>query len=134
MIVRNVFRQLTVIVIFLFVLPGSIPAQKAIPARIQFKHGSTSGVVQGSLRGRQQMEYVVRIEKGQNLRLRLSSPASGNLIVKVRDPHGTEMSLKRSGKLEWTAVTADSGDFDVWVIRMNDTNGVSSYKLTVAVR
>ena len=131
---RSVLQQFAVIVSFLFVLPGSMPSQKAVPVRIQFKQGSMSSTVQGSVRGRQQMEYVLRMAKSRKLTLRLSSPAPATLMLKVRDPHGKEIQLQSSGERQWVVAAAESGDFDIWVVRVNDKPGVSTYKLTVDVR
>lgn len=128
------WRRFSVVAIFIFILGGSVCAQKAIPVRIKFKPGATSTVVQGNLRGRQQMEYVVAATQNQKLTLQLTSQPPGNLKLTVRDPSRMEIPLENAGPGKWTAVLARSGDYDIWVVGVTAKPVVARYKLTVAIR
>lgn len=115
-------------------LPAPAPAQKARPVRIEFERGAVSTVVDGQLRGRQQMEYVVAARTKQTLALELASTPAGTVALRVRDPDGGEVPLEHPGSRRWTALLSRSGDHDVWVRRVSDRPGVSTYRLTVTIR
>ena len=131
---HRMLQRFTVVAIFIFILGGSVCAQKAIPVRIKFKPGATSTVVQGNLRGRQQMEYVVAATQNQKLTLQLASQPPGNLKLTVRDPSHMEIALENTDPGEWTGVLARSGDYDIWVVDVSAKPVDARYKLIVAIR
>jgi hypothetical protein len=126
--------RLVAIASLLFILAGPAPAQKARPVRIEFSGGSATSVVQGHLRGRQQMDYVARAQDKQKLILKLEEAPSGTLLVKVRDPEAKEIPLQSSTPRKWTAMLSQTGDYEISVLRVGEKPGVSRYKLTVTIR
>jgi hypothetical protein len=118
----------------LFFLASLAGAQKAEPVRIEFKPGASSASLRGQLRGRQQMEYVLRARNGQTLALRLSSTPRDSLTLKVRDPVASEIPLERAGPGQWLTPLRQTGDYDIWVVRVSGRPGASTYRLTVTVR
>jgi hypothetical protein len=121
------------LVTVLSALAGSLLAQKAEPARIEFEAGSTTTTVNGSLRNRQQMDYVVYGREKQELVLQLTAEQARNLALKLYDPQGGEMTLEDSGPNQWRANLRQSGDYGVQVRRLSRKQGVSIYNLGLTV-
>jgi hypothetical protein len=119
----------------LLVLGGNIArAQTAEPLRVEFRSGSHVAVVTGTLTGRQQMEYVTAIRKDQHVTLALASDSPEKLNVRLRDPQYADVVLLGAGSRRWTATVAETGDYEIWVVRINNIAGQSSYKLRITVR
>jgi hypothetical protein len=116
------------------VLPGLVFAQKATPLRIEVQNHSGRAVLEGTLSGRQQAEYVVDVRAHQHLTLDLMSTPPGAVVAMVRNPDRVELQLRKSGPRRWTATLAQDGDHDIWVRRVADAPGVSRYRLTVTIR
>ena len=107
-------------------------AQKAEPQRIEMKRG-VPGQAEGELRGRQQMDFVVEVRGGKQLDLHLTSNPVASLALEARGPDGIQISLKNS-KQGLSAPVRRTGDYYVSVMRVADTPGATSFKLTVTVR
>jgi hypothetical protein len=127
-------RLLLVIAQLLIWRENIVKAQSAEPLRVEFKFGSHVAVVKGSLQGRQQMEYVTAIRKDQLVTLRLSNGSREALKVRLRDPHNVDVVLLDAGPHRWTATVSETGDYQIWVVRLNNTAGESSYKLRITIR
>jgi hypothetical protein len=121
------------LVTVLSALAGSLLAQKAEPARIEFEAGSMTTTVNGSLRNRQQMDYVVYGREKQELVLQLTTEHAGNLALKLYDPQGAEMTLEDTGPNQWRANLRQSGDYGIQVRRISRKQGVSIYDLGLTV-
>jgi len=115
-------------------LAGASYAQKAEPVRIRFVDGAVSATVEGSLRGRQQMEYEAAARASQTLTLRLSVAPARTFSLKLYNPDGAEMPLRKSGANRWTAELPQTGDYGISVLRTSPSPGDSSYKLIVTIR
>ncbi len=122
------------IAVLALLLPAGAAAQKAKPLRIEFESGSPSRAVSGTLGGRQQMEYVVAVGSEREVRMDLVSSPPGLLVVTVRDPNGTELWVRRSSATRWVVVALRPGDHDIWVRRVSNKPGTSTYTLTVTLR
>jgi hypothetical protein len=109
-------------------------AQSAEPLRIEFRSGSHVARVKGSLQGRQQMEYVTELRKDQRVTLALASGSTDEVKVRLRDPRNMDIDLFNAGTLRWTATVAESGDYEIWVVRVNNTPGKSSYTLRITLQ
>jgi hypothetical protein len=116
------------------VLAGASYAQKAQPVRIRFADGAASTTVEGRLRGRQQMEYEAAARASQTLTLRLSAAPAGTFSLKLYNPEGAEMPLRKSGANRWSAELPQTGDYGISVLRTSPSRGDSPYKLVVTIR
>jgi hypothetical protein len=131
---RSAIRLLLVMAQLLTCGENIVRAQSAEPLRIEFKSGSHAAFVKGTLQGRQHMEYVAAIRKDQLVTLGLSSDSPQALKVRLRDPRNVDVVLLDAGPHRWTATVPETGDYQIWVVRLNNTAGESSYKLRVTIR
>jgi len=106
--------------VFILIFAECLSAQKAEPVRIEFPRGSSSAVVHGRLRGRQQMEYVVRVKGGGTLALLLAAAPSGGLELRVHDAAGAEVNPRNSSPERWSAELVQAGDYIVSVVRVSN--------------
>src|SRR5258707_3530719 len=56
---------------------------KAEPNRIEFKRGTTSTIVSGTVRGDEEAEYVLAAKKGQRLIIKLTSVPVKSAVFKL---------------------------------------------------
>ena len=111
-----------------------LAAQKAKPNRIEFSKGSSSTVVQGQLRGREQMEYAADARSKQFLSLQLMTARASSLKVKVWDPAHQELALTSTRQGRWTVTLPRDGVYEIWVVREKSDTPVTNYKLRVTIR
>jgi hypothetical protein len=109
-------------------------AQSAQPLRIGFKAGSHVALVKGTLQGRQQQEYVTEIQHGHSVTLALAGDPRDELKVRLRNPQNMDLALSDAGSHRWTATVTESGDYEIWVVRVRNAPGKSSYKLRITIR
>ena len=110
---KKITIQLLAVSIMLVLLNGDLLAQKA--TRINFKRGTSSASVSGSLAPGKSRKYVMRVREDQEI----------NAVVS-----GSGVSLD-NGMLTMT-YNAPNGDNYIEVI--NRTNKATKYTLTVAIQ
>jgi hypothetical protein len=85
---------------------------KAEPNRIEFKRGTTSTTINGTVRGDEQAEYVLGAKKGQKLVIKLTSVPAKSSVFQLLGPDGDTLGLEfdanydYSGILPKTAITS----------------------------
>ena len=106
---------------------------KAEPNRIEFKRGTTSTTINGTVRGSEQAEYVLAAKKGQRVIMRLRSVPARSAVFQILDPDNDKLSLAQ-GNYDLLGTLPKSGDYLITVSRRKQTKGMSRYEMIVTTR
>lgn len=107
---------------------------KAEPNRIEFKHGTHSTTISGTVRGDEQAEYVLAAKKGQRLVIKLTSVPVKSSVFQLLGEENDTLGLEYDSNYDYSGVLPNTGDYFLTVSRSTQTKGTSRYKLTVTVR
>ena len=107
---------------------------KAEPNRIEFKRGTTSTTVNGTVRGDEEAEYVLAARKGQRLIIKLTSVPVKSSVFQLLGPDNDTMGLEYDANYDFSGILRVTGDYSINVKRPTEAKGTSKYKLTVTVR
>lgn len=124
---------------FLLVLStgGAALAQrggKAEPNRIEFKRGTHSTTVSGTVRGDEQAEYVLSAKKGQRLVIKLTSVPAKSSVFQLLGEGNDTLGLEYDANYDYSGVLTKTGDYFITVSRPTQAKGTSRYRLVVTVR
>ncbi len=107
---------------------------KAEPNRIEFKRGTTSTTISGTVRGDEQAEYVLGARKGQRLVIKLTSVPAKSSVFQLLGPDNDTLGLEYDANYDYSGTLPKTGDYFITVARPGESKGTSRYKLTVSVR
>ncbi len=107
---------------------------KAEPNRIEFKRGTTSTIINGTVRGDQQAEYVLAAKRGQRLIIKLTSVPAKSSVFQLLGPDNDTLGLEYDANYDYSGILPRTGDYFITVARPGQSKGTSRYKLTVTVR
>jgi hypothetical protein len=108
---------------------------KAMPLRIQFKHGHTAATLRGTLHRDEQTEYVLAARQGQRLTVRITSMPRQSVTFTLQDPDGEEVKFQVEADPHTSGILPKTGDYSISVGRPpNQQFGTSTYVLTVTVQ
>ena len=128
----------TLIPIMLVILIASAAAVaqggKAEPNRIEFKRGATTTIINGSVRGDEEAEYVLAAKKGQRLIIKLTSVPVKSSVFQLLGENNDTLGLEYDANFDFSGALPKTGDYFITVARPGQSKGSSRYKLTVTVR
>lgn len=101
---------------------------KAEPLRVQFKRGTTSAKLSGTVRGTEQFEYVVAARAGQWMFVEVTSAPSDSAIFLVNDPAGEEGAYQ----YYWSGTLKQTGDYLISISKP-PAYAASHFMLTVTI-
>ncbi|HSV32769.1 MAG TPA: hypothetical protein VLH87_01490 [Pyrinomonadaceae bacterium] len=107
---------------------------KAEPNRIEFKHGTNSTTISGTVRGSEEAEYVLSAKKGQRLIIKLSSVPVKSSVFQLLGEGNDTLGLEYDANFSYTGVLPKTGDYFINVRRPTEAKGASRFRLTVTVR
>jgi len=107
---------------------------KAEPNRIEFKRGTTSTTINGTVRGDEQAEYAVGAKQGQKLVITLTSVPAKSSVFQLLGPDNDTLGLEYDANYNYSGTLPKTGDYLITVARPSGSKGTSRYKLTVSVR
>lgn len=107
---------------------------KAEPNRIEFKRGTHSTTISGTVRGDEQAEYVVSAKKGQRLVIKLTSAPLKSSVFQILGEENDTLGLEYEANYDYSGVLPKTGDYFISVRRPTQAKGTSRYRLTVTVR
>ena len=107
---------------------------KAEPNRIEFKRGTTSTIISGTVRGDEEAEYVLAAKKGQRLIIKLASVPVKSAVFQLLGEDNDTLGLEYDANYDYSGVLPKTGDYFITVTRPGQSKGTSRYKLTVTVR
>lgn len=116
---------------------SSVMAQgggKAEPNRIEFKRGTTSTTVSGTVRNDEQAEYVLSAQQGQRMVIKLTNVPAKSSCFDLQGPDGSDVGLEYDCNWSYSKVLQATGDFFITVARPSQARGTSKYRLTVTVK
>ena len=107
---------------------------KAEPLRIEFKRGTNSTTVSGSVSNSEEYEYVLAAKKGQRLTIKITStPVKSSVFEIVGENHDT-LGLEYDANFDYSGVLPKDGDYFITVARPTTSKGTSRFKLTITIR
>ena len=132
-------RLLVSILLALVVCPGNVTrgqrgGGKAEPLRIEFKRGSTSTTIGGTVRGSEEAEYVLSAKKGQRLTIKLTSVPVKSSVFQLLGEDNDTLGLEYDANFNYSGVLPKTGDYFISVRRPTEAKGTSRYKLIITVR
>lgn len=126
---KTLSAQLFLLALLLGVVPVAVAqGGKAEPLRVEFKRGSISATLTGTLRGTEQFEYVVAARAGQWMFVEVTSAPADAAIFLVKGPAGEEGSYH----YYWSGTLKQTGDYLIYVSKPPDF-GISHFTLTITV-
>jgi hypothetical protein len=133
---RSVYICSPVLLVTLLASTAAIAQRggKAEPNRIEFKRGTHSTTISGTVRGDQQAEYVLAAKKGQRLVIKLTSVPVKSSVFQLLGEDNDTLGLEYDANYDYSGVLPKTGDYFITVSRATQTKGLSSFKLTVTVR
>src|SRR5260370_363041 len=133
---RSVFICGSVLLVTLLASTAAIAQRggKAEPNRIEFKRGTHSTAISGTVRGDEQAEYVLVAKKGQRLIIKLSSVPVKSSVFQLLGPENDTLGLEFDANWDYSGKLPKTGDYLITVARPGGAKGTSRYKLTVTVR
>ena len=123
--------------VFLFGTATHAMAQhggKAEPLRIEFKRGSTSATVSGSVRNDEEYEYVLGAKKGQRLTIKISSTPVKSSVFQLLGEDNDTLGLEHDANFDISIVLPKGGDYFINVKRPTEAKGTSRFRLTISIR
>ena len=123
----------------LLILLGCVAAMaqgggKAEPHRIEFKRGTTSTIINGTVRGDEEAEYVLAARKGQKLIIKLTSVPVKSSVFQLLGEDNDTLGLEYDANFDYSGTLPKTGDYFINVKRPTEAKGTSRYRLTVTVR
>ena len=124
----------TLILILIACVAAFAQGGKAEPNRIEFKRGTTSTIISGTVRGDEQAEYVLAAKKGQRLILKLTSVPVKSSVFQLLGEDNDTLGLEFDANYDYSGILPKTGDYFITVARPTKAKGTSRYKLVVTVR
>ena len=127
---------LTPITLLVLIMGSAALAQggKAEPNRIEFKRGTTSTSVNGTMRGAEQAEYVLTAKKGQTLTIKITSVPARTAGFDLHGPEDVDLGLEFDTNLSFSRRLPKTGDYLITVVKLSDAVRMSKYTMTITVR
>jgi hypothetical protein len=125
------------VLLFTFLACTAAMAQhggKAEPNRIEFKRGTTSTTINGTVRGDEQAEYVLGAKLGQKLVIKLTSVPAKSSVFQLLGPDNDTLGLEFDANWDYSGKLPKTGDYFITVARPTQSKGTSKYKLVITVR
>lgn len=122
------------LLLFLAANPTWAQGGKAEPNRIEFKRGTASTTVSGTVRNEEQAEYVLSAKQGQRMVIKLTNVPAKSSCFDLKGPDGSDVGLEYDCNWSYSKVLQATGDFFITVARPSQTRGTSRYRLTVTVK
>ena len=124
---------------FLFLLWTAAPAfgqhgGKAEPLRIEFKRGTTSTTVNGSVRNSEEYEYVLAAKKGQHLTIKITSTPVKSSVFQILGEDQDTLGLEHDANFDVSLTLPKDGDYFINVSRPTSIKGKSNFKLTITIK
>src|SRR2546427_5390267 len=88
---------------------------KAEPLRIEFKRGTTSATINGTVRGSEEAEYVLAAKKGQRLIIKLTSAPSRSSIFQLLGPDNDTLGIEYDANYDYSGTLPRTGDYFITV-------------------
>jgi hypothetical protein len=107
---------------------------KAEPNRIEFKRGTTSTTISGTVRGDEEAEYLLAARQGQKLVIKLTSVPVKSSVFQILGPDNDTLGLEYDANYSYTGVLPTTGDYFISVKRPTTVSGRSRYRLTITIR
>ena len=107
---------------------------KAEPRRIEFKPGAVSTILNGTVRGDEEAEYVLAAKKGQKLIIKLTSVPVKSSVFQLLGEDNDTLGLEYDANFDYSGILPKTGDYFINVKRPTEAKGTSRYRLTVTVR
>lgn len=107
---------------------------KAEPLRIEFKRGATSTTVSESVRGSEEMEYVLAAKKGQRLTIKITSTPVKSAVFQLLGENQDTLGLEHDANFDVSILLPKDGDYFISVSRPTSAKGRSNFKLAITIK
>jgi hypothetical protein len=107
---------------------------KAKPKRIEFKRGTTSTTISGTVRDEEEAEYVLAAKKGQRLIIKLTSVLVKSSVFQLLGEDNDTLGLEHDANFDYSGVLPKTGDYFINVSRPTQSKGTSRCRLTITVK
>jgi hypothetical protein len=113
----------------------TLPAQDLRTERVSFPTGESSATVEGSITGRETVDYLLKVRSGQTMKVRMASGNKG-VYFNLMEP-GEEYVAIYNGSIngnQFEGTTAKSGDYRIRVYLMKGARDTrADYRLEMIV-
>src|SRR5713226_9278773 len=91
---------------------------KAEPNRIEFKRGTTSTTINGTVGRDEQAEYVLAAKKGQRLTIKITSVPARSSGFDLSGPDNVDLGLEFDTNLDYSHTLPKTGDYLITVVKL----------------
>jgi hypothetical protein len=124
----------SVFLVFAAALAFAQHGGKAEPLRIEFKRGTTSTNVSGSVRNDEQYEYVLGAKKGQRLTIRITSTPVKSSVFQLLGEEQDTLGLVHDANFNVSIALPKDGDYYINVSRPTSAKGASKFTLNINIK
>jgi len=123
----------------LLVVASSAHAADDIVTRpVRFAKGASAATIQGAVKGRQTIDYVLRAKPGQTMKVELKTPHDA-LYFNVLPPGSNDVAIYNSsvGGNDWSGALPQDGEYKVrlYLMRSSGRRGESApFTLTIGLK
>ena len=107
---------------------------KAEPLRIEFKRGTTSTTVTGSVRNAEEYEYVLAAKKGQHLTIKITSTPLKSSVFQILGEDNDTLGLEHDANFDVSISLPKDGDYFINVSRPTSAKGTSRFRLAITIK
>ena len=135
--VAKAFAAVIPITLLILIVYSAAMAQgggKAEPKHIEFRSGTSSTIINGTVRGSEQAEYVLTAKKGQTLTIKITSVPARTAGFDLHGPEDVDLGLELDTNLSFSRRLPKTGDYLITVVKLTEAVRVSKYTMTVTVR
>jgi hypothetical protein len=123
-------------IFLVFAAPAALAQHggKAEPLRIEFKRGTNSTTVSGSVRNDEEYEYVLAAKKGQRLTIKITSTPLKSSVFQLVGENQDTLGLEHDANFNVSVVLPKDGDYFINVSRPTTTKGSSRFTLAITIK
>lgn len=128
----------TVLAGLLLIACASHAADDIVTRPVRFAKGASAATIQGALKGRQTIDYVLRAKSGQAMKVELQTPHDA-LYFNVLPPGSNDVAIYNSsvGGNDWSGALTQDGEYKVrlYLMRSSGRRGESApFTLTIGLK
>ncbi len=126
---------LSAVLLFFSLSTSECWAQDLPTERVAFEKGASSATIEGSISGRETMDYLLNVREGQSINISLTSQ-NGGIYFNIMEP-GEKYVAVYNGSIngnQFEGKTEKSGDYRIRVYLMKGAqNTTADYRLEMIV-
>ena len=129
------YTSSAILITFLTTVLIAAPAGQDSPKRVRFPTGRTTAVLKGTVKGKNEIVYLLRAVKGQTFTVHITSRGTKAAKLMVHDPRGRTVHHEDGTEVDddFSAPTLETGDYRIHVFIPDAKGTTDSARFTLEV-